>query len=84
MARICIKNSLFFGSDKFSSLIIPWCTYTDPEIAHVGLYSHDMDARSIPYDTFMKEFSDNDRAKCEGNEIGFVKVLYLVLSCSLV
>jgi pyruvate/2-oxoglutarate dehydrogenase complex dihydrolipoamide dehydrogenase (E3) component len=76
MARICIKNSLFFGSDKFSSLIIPWCTFTDPEIAHVGLYAHDMEARSIPYDTYTKEFADIDRAKCESQERGFVKVIH--------
>lgn len=38
MARLVIRNALFFGSGKMSSLIIPWVTYTDPEIAHVGLY----------------------------------------------
>mmetsp|Transcript_21277 Transcript_21277/g.30773 ORF Transcript_21277/g.30773 Transcript_21277/m.30773 type:complete len:665 (-) Transcript_21277:99-2093(-) len=74
MARICIKNTLFFGSDRFSALIIPWCTYTEPEVAHVGLYSSDLEARKIPFDTFIKEFSDNDRAKCEGETAGFVKI----------
>ena len=40
MARIVIGNALFFGRSKSSTLTIPWCTYTDPEIAHVGLYAH--------------------------------------------
>ena len=35
MARIVIQNALFFGSSKFSSLIIPWSTYTDPGIFKV-------------------------------------------------
>lgn len=39
MARIAIKNALFFGSEKFSELIVPWATYTEPEISHVGLYA---------------------------------------------
>src|SRR4029453_13321301 len=37
-ARIVIQNALFLGRQRFSSLIIPWFTYTDPEIAHVGVY----------------------------------------------
>lgn len=36
MARTAIRNALFFGRQKFSSLLIPWATYTEPEIAHVG------------------------------------------------
>ena len=74
MARISVKNALFFGADKFSSLIIPWCTFTEPEIAHVGLYPQDMEARRIKYDTYTKHFSDNDRSVCEGTTAGFVKI----------
>ena len=37
-ARIVIRNALFMGRQRASALTIPWCTYTDPEIAHVGLY----------------------------------------------
>lgn len=36
------QNALFFGRAKFSSLLVPWCTYTEPEVAHVGLYEKDM------------------------------------------
>lgn len=79
MARICIKNALFFGADKFSKLIVPWCTFTDPEIAHVGLYAADLEKKNIPYETFMRHFSDIDRAVCEGtgadgSVTGFVKI----------
>ena len=74
MARISIKNSLFYGGDKFSSLIIPWCTFTDPEVAHVGLYEADLDAKNFAYDTLRKDFSDNDRSRTEGEAVGFVKV----------
>jgi pyruvate/2-oxoglutarate dehydrogenase complex dihydrolipoamide dehydrogenase (E3) component len=38
MARIVVANALFFARRKVTDLIIPWCTYTDPEIAHVGYY----------------------------------------------
>lgn len=74
MARICIQNALFFGSAKFSQIIMPWCTFTEPEIAHVGLYPRDLHQRKIKFDTFVKEFSENDRSVCEGNTIGFVKI----------
>src|SRR5262249_34446227 len=39
MARVVIQNALFLGRARASALTIPWCTYTDPEIAHVGLTS---------------------------------------------
>jgi pyruvate/2-oxoglutarate dehydrogenase complex dihydrolipoamide dehydrogenase (E3) component len=74
MARIAIKNSLFYGGDKFSSLIIPWCTFTEPEVAHVGLYPADMEEKGIAYDTLRKDFDDNDRNRTEGETVGFVKI----------
>lgn len=74
MARIAIKNSLFFGRDSFSKLLIPWATYTDPEVAHVGLYEADLEARGIAYQTFRRDFADVDRAILESRTGGFVKV----------
>ena len=44
MARIVIRNALFKGRAKASALVIPWCTYTSPEIAHVGLYPKEAEA----------------------------------------
>jgi len=75
MARIVIQNALFWGRAKASALTIPWCTYTDPEIAHVGLYEHEAKERGIPYRTFMQELNGVDRAILDGEDEGFVKVL---------
>jgi len=74
MARIVIQNTLFKGRKKSSSLVIPWATYTSPEIAHVGLYDHEAKAKGIEIDTFEQHFSEVDRAILEGDEDGFVKV----------
>ena len=78
MARIVIQNALFsigpFGKRKASRLLIPWTTYTTPEVAHVGMYEHEALDRGILVNTFVQSFSENDRAIIEGAEIGFVKV----------
>jgi len=73
-ARIVIQNALFFGRAKASALTIPWCTYTDPEIAHVGLYERDGAARGIQIRTFVQELNDVDRAILDGETEGLVKV----------
>ncbi|MBI5624346.1 MAG: mercuric reductase [Elusimicrobia bacterium] len=73
-ARIVIQNALFMGRKRASALTIPWCTYTDPEIAHVGMYEKDAAQKGIPTQTFMQEFKDVDRAILDGENDGFVKV----------
>jgi pyruvate/2-oxoglutarate dehydrogenase complex dihydrolipoamide dehydrogenase (E3) component len=73
-ARIVIQNALFLGRARASALTIPWCTYTDPEIAHVGMYERDARERGIPVDTFVREMKEVDRAIADGEEDGFVKV----------
>lgn len=73
-ARIVIQNALFRGRKRYSALTIPWCTYTDPEIAHVGMYERDARERGIPMDTFVREMKEVDRAIVDGEEEGFVKV----------
>ena len=73
-ARFVIQNALFAGWKKQSSLTIPWCTYTDPEIAHVGMYERDAEERGIPIETFIRHLRDVDRAIADGDEEGFVKV----------
>jgi pyruvate/2-oxoglutarate dehydrogenase complex dihydrolipoamide dehydrogenase (E3) component len=73
-ARIVIQNALFFGRAKASALTIPWCTYTDPEIAHVGLSEREAQAKGIPIRTFVHEFAEVDRAILDGESEGFVKV----------
>lgn len=74
MARIVIQNALFKGRKKSSSLVMPWCTYTTPEIAHVGLYENQAREQRIEVDTFVQEFRDVDRAILDGEDEGFVKV----------
>lgn len=74
MARIVIQNALFHGRAKASALTIPWCTYTSPEIAHVGLSEHDAQTQGIAIDTYRQDFAEVDRAILTGETEGFVKV----------
>ena len=74
MARIVIQNALFKGRKKSTSLVMPWCTYTFPEIAHVGLYENQAKEQGLEVDTYVQKFSDVDRAILDGEEDGFVKV----------
>lgn len=73
-ARIVIQNALFFGRSKASALTIPWCTYTTPEIAHVGLYEKDARERGIEVDTLTVALSTVDRAILDGADEGFLRV----------
>ncbi|MBI5250425.1 MAG: FAD-containing oxidoreductase [Desulfomonile tiedjei] len=73
-ARIVIQNALFKGSKKLSALTVPWCTYTDPEIAHVGMYERDASKHGIAVDTFVKSLAEVDRAMLDGEDEGFVKI----------
>ena len=75
LARIVIQNALFLGRKKASALTVPWCTYTDPELAHVGMSEAEASNKSIPFDAFVIHFSEVDRAVADSEEEGFVKVL---------
>lgn len=79
-ARIVIKNALFspfgLGKSKLSKLIMPWVTYTDPEVAHVGLYESEAKQQNIATNTICIPFSTVDRAIADGEEEGFVKILH--------
>jgi pyruvate/2-oxoglutarate dehydrogenase complex dihydrolipoamide dehydrogenase (E3) component len=73
-ARMILRNALFLGRQRVSRLTIPWCTYTDPEIAHVGLYAAEATQRGIEVDTYTQDLSEVDRAVLDGETDGFVKV----------
>lgn len=79
-ARIVIKNTLFspfgLGKSKLSDLIMPWATYTDPEVAHVGLYEREAQERGIEIETIKVLMSSVDRAIADGETEGFVKIHY--------
>jgi len=75
-ARIVLRNALFFGRAKVSGLVMPWCTYTDPEVAHVGYYETDARAAGFDVATNTEQFDDNDRAILDGETEGFARVHY--------
>lgn len=74
MARILIANALFPGRQKMSDLVIPWCTYTDPEIAHVGIYERDAAGQGLEVTTLTIPLSQVDRAVLDGETAGFARV----------
>jgi len=74
LARILIGNALFMGRQKTSALTIPWCTYTDPEVAHVGLYDRDAAEKGVEINTLTVQLSDVDRAVLDGETDGFARV----------
>jgi len=89
MARIVIRNALFFGKGKMSDLLIPYATFTSPEISSVGLYGRDLEELGIEYRVFEKHFKDNDRAICDDNTEGFIRFRVdaktdTILGCSVV
>jgi pyruvate/2-oxoglutarate dehydrogenase complex dihydrolipoamide dehydrogenase (E3) component len=73
-ARIVLRNALFLGRARASALTVPWCTYTDPEVAHVGLTERAAAARGIPIRTFVQPLGEVDRAVLDGETEGFAKV----------
>ena len=73
-ARIVIQNALFWGRKKLSALTVPWCTYTDPEVAHVGLYEHQANEKGIEIDTLTRRFAEVDRAILDGQTEGLARV----------
>jgi len=77
-AKIAVQNALFavgpIGRKKVSDLIMPWCTYTEPEIAHVGLYERDARQRGLEIDTYQVSIAEANRAVTDGQEEGLVKV----------
>jgi pyruvate/2-oxoglutarate dehydrogenase complex dihydrolipoamide dehydrogenase (E3) component len=79
MAQIVIQNALFphpFGLAYASvdDLIMPWCTFTDPEIAHVGLYEEEAKSKGIEVETHTYPLREVDRAVLDGETTGFAKL----------
>ncbi len=77
-ARIVVRNILMpfqFLRQKVDWSVVPWCTYTDPEVAHVGLGEKEAKQKNIEYDLFCVPLEDVDRAVVENEDIGFAKVL---------
>src|SRR6185503_16276005 len=77
-ARLVIQNALFslgpVGRRRLSALLLPWCTYTEPEVARVGLSTGEATARGLAIDTYHQPFTEVDRALTDAEE-GFVQIL---------
>lgn len=74
-ARLVVQNALFPVRSRASRLVVPWCTYTSPELAHVGLTEGGASAAGVAVDVVRVEMGRVDRAVLEGEEEGFAKVL---------
>jgi pyruvate/2-oxoglutarate dehydrogenase complex dihydrolipoamide dehydrogenase (E3) component len=77
-ARVVVRNILMpfqFLRQKMDYSVVPWCTYTDPEVAHVGLGEKEAQRKRIGYDLFVVPLEDVDRAVVESEEAGFAKIL---------
>lgn len=75
-ARLVVANALFFGigGGRASALVIPRVTYTDPEVAHVGMTVEEAAAQRLRIDTIQVKLEDNDRARLDDEPHGFLKV----------
>jgi pyruvate/2-oxoglutarate dehydrogenase complex dihydrolipoamide dehydrogenase (E3) component len=74
LARIVVQNALFYGRARASRLIIPWTTYTSPEVAHVGMYEKDAHTSGLQIDSLTIPMSQVDRAVLDGETEGFLRV----------
>lgn len=73
-ARIVLTNALFLGRKRTSTLHVPWCTYTTPEVAHVGLYDRHAKERGVEIDTLTIPLGEVDRAILEDATPGLLRV----------
>jgi pyruvate/2-oxoglutarate dehydrogenase complex dihydrolipoamide dehydrogenase (E3) component len=73
-ARLAVRNALFFGRQKSGDLVIPWATYTSPEVARVGISEGEALERGVDIETVTIEFEHLDRARLDGDEEGFLRV----------
>ncbi|MBI5673588.1 MAG: mercuric reductase [Nitrospirae bacterium] len=79
MAQIIIQNALFphplgLGYANVESLNMPWCTFTEPEVAHVGMYEKEAKEKGLEVETYTYKLEEVDRAILDGEEEGFARV----------
>jgi len=74
-ASVVVRNALFFWplTQRADFRVVPWATYTDPEVARVGLTEREARGRHRRVRVYRAEFADNDRAQAEGEARGFAK-----------
>jgi pyruvate/2-oxoglutarate dehydrogenase complex dihydrolipoamide dehydrogenase (E3) component len=74
-ARIVIRNALFLGRARADRLVIPWCTYTKPELAQVGATRVQLEQAGTPFQSFRVDFGALDRGRTDRGDDGFAQVL---------
>jgi len=77
-ARVVVRNILVpfqFVRQKMDYSVVPWCTYTDPEVARVGLSEKEAQQKNVDFDLFAVPLEDVDRAVVESEDAGVAKVL---------
>lgn len=74
-ARLILRNALFPGKSKIDYRVVPWCTFTEPEVARVGLNESEAKQKNLAHDVYQYSFDDLDRAVCDRESEGFIKVL---------
>jgi pyruvate/2-oxoglutarate dehydrogenase complex dihydrolipoamide dehydrogenase (E3) component len=72
---IVVSNAIFHLPRKADYTFVPWCTYTDPELASIGMNEKRAKAAGVEYDLWVEEFKDNDRSLAEGEQVGRIKML---------
>jgi len=74
LGRMAMVNALFWGRQRASRLVVPWCTYTEPELAHVGLSERQAREQGLEVATLTVPFTENDRAVLDEEDGGFIRV----------
>ena len=72
---VVISNAIFHLPRKTKYTYLPWCTYTDPELASIGMNEKQAREAGITYSIWTEEFKDNDRSLAEGEKVGKVKMI---------
>ena len=72
---IVVSNAIFHLPRKANYTFLPWCTYTDPELASIGMNEKRAREAGVEYSVFMEAFKDNDRSLAEGERVGKIKML---------
>ena len=72
---IVLSNAIFHFPRKVSYTYLPWVTYTDPELACIGMNEKTAKAKGISYTVWSEAFENNDRSLAEGERVGKIKML---------
>jgi pyruvate/2-oxoglutarate dehydrogenase complex dihydrolipoamide dehydrogenase (E3) component len=72
---IVVSNAIFHLPRRVDYTFVPWCTYTDPELAGIGINERAAAASGIDYSVWTEHFKDNDRCLAEGEMMGKIRMI---------